>query len=76
MENKIIEMDVRHDIENKQEPFQKIMEAVKDLQKSDVFLLHAPFEPVPLYAVMKAKGFDYQAEQLEKKHWKISFIKK
>ncbi len=76
MEGKIVELDVREDIKNKLEPFQKIMEAIANLKAQDVFILHAPFKPVPLYAVMKGKGFDHEAEELDKKHWKITFTKK
>lgn len=76
MEQKIIELDVREDLKNKLEPFQKIMEAVKELNNTnDVFILHAPFKPVPLFTVLKAKGFTYEAEEIEKKHWKVTFIK-
>ncbi|MGJ7921868.1 DUF2249 domain-containing protein [Neobacillus sp. LXY-4] len=75
MERKLVEMDVREDIQNKQEPFQKIMEAITGLGQNDTFILHAPFEPVPLYAVMKAKGFEYNAEELGEKHWQITFLK-
>jgi hypothetical protein len=73
MDGKIVELDVREDLNNKLEPFQKIMTAITDLQENDVFILHAPFKPVPLYAVMKAKGFTHETEEIEKKHWKITF---
>lgn len=53
----------------------KIMNAVQPLEVGDTFILHAPFKPVPLFAVMKAKGFTYEAEQLDKKHWKVTFVK-
>ncbi|MGG5253852.1 DUF2249 domain-containing protein [Neobacillus sp. SM06] len=76
MESKTIELDVREDLNNKLEPFQKIMDAISGLGENDVFVLHATFKPVPLFAVMKAKGFTHEAEELEKKHWKITFTKK
>jgi hypothetical protein len=75
MESRIVEMDVREDLLNKQEPFQKIMMAISDFNAKDTFLLHAPFEPVPLYTVLKARGFEYQAEKIEENYWKITFIK-
>lgn len=76
-ENKVVELDVREDIKNKLEPFQKIMEAVKTLQQpGDVFILHAPFKPTPLFTVLKAKGFTHEAEEIEKKHWKVTFTKR
>lgn len=76
MTNKSIELDVREDIKNKLEPFQKIMEAISELDVNDTFILHAPFKPVPLYGVLKAKGFEYEAEKIEAKHYKITFTKK
>ena len=48
MEGKLLNLDVREDLNNKIEPFQKIMEAVGDLNEdNDTFILHAPFKPVP-----------------------------
>jgi uncharacterized protein (DUF2249 family) len=73
--SKKIELDVREDLKNKIEPFQKIMTAISDLEENDIFILHAPFKPVPLFAVLKAKGFTHEMEELEKKHWKITFTK-
>lgn len=76
MVQKMIELDVREDLKNKIEPFQKIMEAVKELKNpNDIFILHAPFKPVPLFTVLKAKGFSHKAEEIDKKHWKVTFIK-
>ncbi|MCM3666604.1 DUF2249 domain-containing protein [Mesobacillus subterraneus] len=76
MDQKTIELDVRADINNKLEPFQKIMEAISGLEMNDVLILHAPFKPVPLYGVLKAKGFDHEVEKIEAKHYKIIFTKK
>ncbi|WP_053366909.1 DUF2249 domain-containing protein [Bacillus sp. FJAT-27245] len=76
MEQKIVELDVREDLKNKLEPFQKIMDAVLVLEENNVFILHAPFKPVPLFAVMKAKGFSHEEEEIGKKHWKVTFTKK
>jgi hypothetical protein len=75
MEGKVVELDVREDVKNNLEPFQKIMAAVADLNKNDIFILHAPMKPVPLYTVMKAKGFDFNSEELDVKHWKVIFRK-
>ena len=75
MGQRIIELDVREDLKNKIEPFQKIMEAVKELKNDDIFILHAPFKPVPLFAVLKAKGFSHEEEEIAEKHWKVIFRK-
>lgn len=76
MEPRIIELDVREDLKNKIEPFQKIMEVIKELKDHDIFILHAPFKPVPLFVVLKAKGFTHEEDELEKGHWKVKFTKK
>ncbi|WP_026905794.1 DUF2249 domain-containing protein [Paucisalibacillus globulus] len=71
-----IEVDVREDLRLKKEPFDKIMSAVKQLQDGQAFILHAPFNPVPLHKVLGRKGFEYEAEKIEKKHWKVIYTKK
>jgi uncharacterized protein (DUF2249 family) len=76
LEPKTIELDVREDLKNKIEPFQKIMEAIRDLNPDDTFILHAPFKPTPLFAVLKAKGFTHEEEEIDQKHWKVTFVKK
>jgi len=73
--NNIVELDVRVDLKNKLDPFKKIMEAIKSVGPDDLFILHATFKPVPLLKVMKGKGFKHQVEQIEDKHWKITFSK-
>ncbi len=76
MDNRVIEMDVREDIKNNLDPFQKIMETIAELKEKDSLILHAPFKPVPLYAVLKAKGFEHDACEIDSNHWKITFVKK
>lgn len=75
-EGKIVELDVREDLKNKVEPFQKIMEAIKSLGPDDTFVLHATFKPVPLFSVLNGKGFDNEAEKIDQDHWKITFTRK
>lgn len=54
----------------------KFMNAIHPLEAGDTFILHAPFKPVPLFAVMKGKGFTYETVQLDKKYWKVTFVKR
>lgn len=70
---KRVELDVREQLRNKQEPFQLIMDTVKTLQKGDTFVLHATFKPTPLLGLMKVKGFTHEVEQLDKDHWVVTF---
>jgi uncharacterized protein (DUF2249 family) len=71
-----IELDVREDLRLKKEPFDKIMGAVKQLEEGQSFILHAPFNPVPLHKVLGRKGFDYNSQKIDKKHWKVIYTKK
>ena len=70
-----IELDVREDLRLKKEPFDKIMKAVKGLKENQDFILHAPFNPVPLHKVLGRRGFTYEAEKIERKHWKVIYTK-
>jgi uncharacterized protein (DUF2249 family) len=70
-----VELDVREDIKLKIEPFKKIMDAVNSLEDGQDFILHAPFKPIPLFRVLKAKGFDHEEEKIAPKHWKVTFRK-
>jgi uncharacterized protein (DUF2249 family) len=71
-----IELDVREDLRLKKEPFDKIMGAVRGLKDGQAFILHAPFNPVPLHKVLGRKGFIYDAQKMDKKHWKVIYTKK
>ncbi|MBU5342408.1 DUF2249 domain-containing protein [Caldifermentibacillus hisashii] len=73
---KIVELDVREDLRLKKEPFDKIIGTVKQLKDGQVFILHAPFNPLPLHKVLGRKGFEHNAEKLEKNHWKVTYFKK
>ncbi|THF76060.1 DUF2249 domain-containing protein [Cohnella fermenti] len=75
-EARIVELDVRPCLSKKIEPFQLIMETVKKLDVDDIFVLHAPFKPTPLFGVLKMKGLSGHAEQREKDHWVSTFVHK
>ena len=72
----IVELDVREDLLLKKEPFDKIMGAVKQLKPGQIFVLHAPFNPIPLHKLLSKKGFVYEVIKLEKKHWQVTYIQK
>jgi uncharacterized protein (DUF2249 family) len=76
VEGRIVELDVREDLLNKLEPFEKIMTAVKELNKEDTFVLHATFKPTPLLGVLKVKGFNHAIEQKAPDHWIVTFVHK
>lgn len=56
---KRVKLDVRDDIKNGADPFQKIMKAVNALKEGEALDLTNSFEPFPLYSVLKNKGFEH-----------------
>ncbi|WP_226037671.1 DUF2249 domain-containing protein [Aquibacillus saliphilus] len=73
--SEIVEVDVREEIKQNIEPFSKIMNAVKSLEGDQQLVLHAPFNPFPLFKVLKKKGYEHESVKVDKKHWKIIFTK-
>ncbi len=71
--NKIVTVDVREDIRQGREPFEKIMAAVSRLEPGETLLLINSFEPLPLYRVMDQNGFSHWAEQTVEGDWKVYF---
>ena len=71
-----IELDVREELRNKRDPFKLIMDAVKSLNKEDTLILHATLKPVPLFGIMKLKGYVHKAEKLDSEHWVVTFLHK
>ncbi|MCT8140434.1 DUF2249 domain-containing protein [Anaerobacillus sp. CMMVII] len=76
MSGKVVELDVREDLKNKLEPFQKIMSAVKSLDKGDVFVLHSTIKPTPLLTIMKTKGYANEVQKKADDHFITTFKKK
>lgn len=60
---KIIKLDVRPILDSGKDPFLEIMSAVKSLKDDQVLNLINSFEPLPLYNVMKNKGFEHWTEK-------------
>ncbi|WP_102347369.1 DUF2249 domain-containing protein [Bacillus sp. Marseille-P3661] len=73
--NKVVELDVREDIQNKQDPFQKIMCTIETFNSGDTLILYAPFKPTPLLGVLGSKGYTSETEELAQDYWKVTFIK-
>ena len=59
----IVRLDVRPFIDSGKDPFLEIMSAVKSLKDDQVLNLINSFEPLPLYTVMKNKGFEHWTEK-------------
>lgn len=66
-------LDVRPDLNQGQDPFAKIMQAVGKLSAGQELLLIAPFEPVPLYTVLEQQGFAHATENAAPDEWRVTF---
>ena len=66
-------LDVRPLMARGQEPFDAIMGAVSELAPGEDFELTAPFEPVPLYQVLGARGFSHETEPLGGGDYRVVF---
>jgi uncharacterized protein (DUF2249 family) len=76
MSTRIVTVDVREDIKKGREPFSKIMMAVEGLTANEDLLLIAPFEPVPLFEVLAARGFSHIKRHTPEGDWEILFTRR
>lgn len=70
-----VELDVRHYHTEGKEPFGDILGAVEGLEAGDVFVLRNTFEPVPLYSVLRSRGFVHEVRSEAANDWFITFTK-
>ena len=68
-----VHLDVREDIRRGEEPFARIMAAVKAMGRDQVLVLRAPFEPIPLYDVLGKRGLAHWTEQRAADDWSVWF---
>ena len=68
-------LDVRPELEQGGEPFVRIMEAASAIMPGGTLVIIAPFEPVPLYDVLGARGFSHETEKLAADEWIIQFTR-
>lgn len=66
-------LDVRPELEQGGEPFVRIMEAALAIKPGGTLVIVAPFEPVPLYAVLGAQGFAHETEKVATDEWVVCF---
>jgi uncharacterized protein (DUF2249 family) len=66
-------LDVRDDIGRGEEPFARIMAAVRGLPPGHALVLRTPFEPIPLYDVLGRRGFAHWTERRAADDWAVSF---
>lgn len=72
-EDRIVDVDVREDLRNGEEPFRKIMAARERVPDDGALRLRAIFEPVPLYRVLGGQGLTHWTEQLAEDDWRVWF---
>jgi uncharacterized protein (DUF2249 family) len=70
-----VTVDVRDDIRSGREPFSKIMSAAAELKESQELLIIAPFEPVPLFAILQQQGFSYASRPMLSGDWEVLFTR-
>lgn len=69
-------LDVRPELEQGGEPFVRIMEAASAIKPGGTLVIVAPFEPVPLYAVLEAQGFEHETEKVAADEWVVRFTRR
>jgi uncharacterized protein (DUF2249 family) len=69
----IVDLDVRDDLRQGREPLARIMAAASALGHGEVLHLRAMFEPVPLFAVLAARGFTHETRASAPDDWSVWF---
>ncbi len=68
-----LEVDVRVLSEKRQPPLPHILAAVGALAPGQALRVIAPFEPVPLYQLLGAQGFDHETAETGDGAWVVTF---
>jgi TusA-related sulfurtransferase len=71
--DRVIDLDVRDDLRNGDEPFSRIMAARRALAPDGALRLRAIFEPVPLYEVFGKQGLAHWTDRLADDDWIVWF---
>jgi len=74
-EGRRVRLDVRDDIRRGEEPFTRIMTAVRELEGDQPLVLRVPFEPIPLYEVLGKRGFLHWTERRAADDWSVTFYR-
>ena len=67
-------LDVRPILEGGKDPFGAIMQALAGLNPGQGLVVHAPFEPKPLFGIMASKGFKGRSLRLNEDDWLAEFL--
>ena len=66
-----VTLDVRADIRAGRNPFGSIIDTVSRLKSGERLRLFAPFEPVPLYGILRRQGFACESRQTPTGDWEV-----
>jgi hypothetical protein len=72
---KTVVLDVREEIRQGGEPFQRIMMTANGLSVDQDLELWAPFEPKPLFGVMAGMGYEHEAQPEGDGDWRVRFFR-
>ena len=68
-----LELDVRPLVASRRPPLPAILDAVSRLASGQALRLIAPFEPVPLYAVLADRGYSHETTTRADGTWVVIF---
>jgi uncharacterized protein (DUF2249 family) len=74
-ESALVYVDVRADLSRGDKPFARIMRAVRAMAPDQVLVLRVPFEPMPLYEVLRKRGFSAWPEYRGDGDWVVWFYR-
>ncbi|RUA27207.1 MAG: hypothetical protein DSY76_05430 [Bacteroidetes bacterium] len=61
----IVDLDVRPILDSGVDPFNVIMDGLKNLKEGETLKIINTFEPIPLLNIIKKKGYEYETERPE-----------
>ena len=73
MKRPVVTVDVRADLRAGRQPCGRILAAVEQLQPGQCLRLLAPFEPVPLYSLLGARGLTHETRELANGDFEVLF---
>lgn len=69
----VTEIDVRPLLAGDHEPMTVIMQAVSELSPGAVLVVRAPFNPRPLHAVLRGRGFQHAVRKLARRDFEVRY---
>ncbi|MDE2038448.1 MAG: DUF542 domain-containing protein [Elusimicrobia bacterium] len=69
------EIDVREELRDGGEPFNRIMAAAAPLKRGETLLVRSIFAAAPLAKTLEGKGFEHWAHRVDASDWKLFFRK-